>query len=287
MVADTGVSGLLRIGSVSLSRVGGRKPCTLLWAARHNLREEQEKRGGRAHIAADRTHLNEVLAGPHDAKAVVILARGLMVGAGVDVESLRRDYVQAIELLFSLPAGHSLDEGDYFSSCMEWTAHRFGPDNILSAVIHRDESAPHCHVLVLPLLEGRMAGGDLKRVPAVAAMTDSFFDEVGQRYGMSRGSPRLTAVQRRTLAKSVLEKLNATRDPCLGSPAWQAIRDAIEAKPQLFAVALGVNLSEPPQPVKKLRTMAQIFTAPGKGARHELIERHQKAIVFGRQNPAD
>lgn len=286
-MADAGGSFLLRIGSVSLSRAGGRKPCTLLRAARHNLREGQEERGGRAHIVADRTHLNEVLVGPKRAEDIVALSLELMVRAGVDVGRLRVDHVQAVELLFSLSANHSLNEEAYFPSCVAWAASRFGQDNILSAVVHRDEPAPHCHVLVLPLVDGRMAGGDLKRVRAVAAMVDSFFDEVGRRYGLSRGSQRLTAVQRRTLAKSVLEKLNATRDPCLSSPAWQAIRDAIEAVPQSFAEALGVPLSALPLPGKEMRTMAQIFTSPGKGAKHEVPERRQKAIAFEREYPAD
>src|SRR5207245_6185490 len=32
---------------------------------------------------------------------------------------------------------------------------------VLSAVVHVDEAAPHMHVLLLPLLNGRMQGSDL------------------------------------------------------------------------------------------------------------------------------
>ena len=38
------------VKSIGLSRVNGRKPCTLLEAARHNLREIQAEQGATGHI---------------------------------------------------------------------------------------------------------------------------------------------------------------------------------------------------------------------------------------------
>lgn len=266
-------AGLMRIKSVGLSKAGGRKPCTLPQAARHNLRADQDERGGRAHINPSLTHLNEVIAGPSDVQGVLALARERMLKAGVNIAKLRRDHVQAIELLFSLPANSSVDDKAFFMACRDWAARRFDSQNLLSGVIHHDEPVPHCHLLVLPLVGDRMAGGELKRAPAVAAMRTSFFDEVATSFGLSRGRERLTGAQRRALADTVLTRLNAIRDPCMSSVAWQVIRDTIEANPAPYAAALGLVFEDPAPPEKRLRTMAQIFTSPGKGAKREKPER--------------
>ncbi|WP_205630038.1 plasmid recombination protein, partial [Curvibacter sp. PAE-UM] len=247
---------------------------------RHNLREEQEERGGRSHIDLSRTDLNVVIAGPADAQGVVVLARERMAQAGVDATKLRRDHVQAIELMFSLPACTRLDDAPYFLACRDWSALRFGEANLLSAVIHRDESAPHCHVLVLPLKGGRMAGGELKRAPAMAELRASFFGEVAEVFGLSRGQERMTAAQRRATADAVLARLNADRDPCTRSPAWQAIRDSVEANPAPYATALGLEIDLPTQIGKRARTMVQIFTSTGRGPQRELGSPKLKAIAF-------
>lgn len=272
-MANANACGLFRLKSVGLSKAGGRKPCSLLAAARHNLREEQEERGGRSHIDLSRTDLNVVIAGPADAHSVLVLARDRMDQAGVAVAKLRRDHVQAIELMFSLPTRTQLDDTLYFVACKDWSALRFGEANLLSAVIHRDESAPHCHVLVLPLKGGRMAGGELKRAPAMAELRASFFGEVAEVFGLSRGRERMTVAQRRATADAVLSRLNTDRDPCMRSAAWQAIRDSVEANPAPYATALGLDLDLPTQVGKRARTMVQIFTSTGRGPKHE-VRRH-------------
>lgn len=57
----------------------------------------------------------------------------------------------------------------------------------MSAVVHYDEAAPHCHVLLLPLVRGRMIGSDLIGGRAkLQAMQANFHEQVGQRYGLTR-----------------------------------------------------------------------------------------------------
>jgi hypothetical protein len=48
---------------------------------------------------------------------------------------------------------------------------------------------------------------------------------------------------------------------------WPVIRDQVERDPLPFALALGIGL--PSVPEKPRKTMAQIFTSPGKGPRKE------------------
>ncbi len=44
------------------------------------------------------------------------------------------------------------DEQDaYFRRALEWIEDRHGKENVLSAVIHRDEATPHMTVMTIPL----------------------------------------------------------------------------------------------------------------------------------------
>ena len=127
-------------------------------AARHNRRVIQAEMGATGSIDPTRSHLNETLAGPSTAADVGQLAKDLMTAAGVT--RLRKDAVMALEIVFSLPPGHAIDDRAYFNDCAVWAVVYFG-GMTLSVDIHRDEAAPHCHVLMLPLVGGRMDGGRL------------------------------------------------------------------------------------------------------------------------------
>jgi hypothetical protein len=56
-------------------------------------------------------------------------------------------------------------------------------------------------------------------------------------------------------------------DPALRSVAWPQIRDAIDADPERWLVALG--LPPPAAPAKRMKSMEQIFIGTGKGPRTE------------------
>jgi hypothetical protein len=171
------------VGTIGLSTRSGRSPSTLLSAARHNKRAQQRERGSRWHIDAALSYKNENLVGPDTPEGVAALARTMMEAAGV--AKLRRDYTQAIELLFSMPPDTPIDTGVYFRRCVDWAGGKFGAGNILSADIHRDESAPHCHVLVLPLVAGKMCGSALVAKGETAKLRESFGREVAPLCGPS------------------------------------------------------------------------------------------------------
>lgn len=129
-------------------------------AARHNRRVIQEEMGAAGPINPTRSHLNETLKGPSTAADVGQLAKDLMKAAGVG--KLRKDAVMGLEIVLSLPPGHAIDDRAYFTACADWAASVFGgPQNVLSVDIHRDEAQPHCHILLLPLVDGRMDGSNL------------------------------------------------------------------------------------------------------------------------------
>lgn len=231
-------------------------------AARHNRREIQAELGGTENIDPNLTSQNEILCGPPAADEVPQLARRLMAEAGVSIT--RHDAVHAVELVFSLPLNIAFEDRLYFVDCVMWVAQWFGgAGNILSADIHRDESQIHCHVLVLPILNGKLNGGKMfGHKPRLMALRDDFHDQVASRYGLKKAPARLTGAAKSVVSSMVLGKLNDAADPALKSGIWLTIRDAIEADPTRFAHAMGLQI---PAPSRSTKTMAQIFTSKGKG----------------------
>lgn len=130
-------------------------PTAALRSARHNLRELALT----PNITPGQQHLNRVLLGHQTADAVNAAYKAQLEAAGID--KLRVDAVRLIEALVSLPVGIHDDECTYFQAALDWMATEFGSANLLSAVVHKDESAQHMHVLIVPLVHGRMQGSDL------------------------------------------------------------------------------------------------------------------------------
>jgi hypothetical protein len=98
------------------------------------------------------------LAGPSDPAVVGALAKDSMTANGI--VKLRKDAIRAIEIIVSWPLTHWEKPDDVIEACvlaMKWAA-RFGV--MLSATIHTDEGVPHCHFVILPLIEGHMVGSD-------------------------------------------------------------------------------------------------------------------------------
>jgi len=138
---------------------------------------------------------------------------------------------------------------------------------VLSADIHRDESQSHCHVLVLPILNGKLNGAKMfgyKR--RLHELQSDFLYAVASRYGLKMPPRRLSGYSKRATAGAVLRAIDHANDPALKSIVWGAIRQSIEADPMKFAFVFGIDAHEQ---TKRPRTMTQIFTSMGKGAKFE------------------
>lgn len=229
-------------------------------AARHNKRTIQAELGASCHIDATRTYLNTTIMGPPTPEEVVSLAKAKMKKAGITKE--RKNGVAGVELVFSLPMGHGVDLNEYFTACAHWAGANFGGlDNIISVDIHRDEAQDHAHVLLVPLLAGRLNGSDL--VGGINKLRQhqlKFYEEVASRFGFSKPRAKLIGQNKAGIIRQILDRLR--NDPAVKSAAWAVMRDNIERDPLPYALALSIDTSKPTKPAK---TMAQIFTSKGKG----------------------
>jgi Plasmid recombination enzyme len=212
-------------------------------AARHNLREIQAEQGANSHIDSTRTYLNIVLRGADNAEGVASLAVQEMKQAK---SKRRKDEVLGLEVLISLRVDSGIDETAFFKAALNWTEEFFNIP-ILSATIHNDETAPHCHIIMLPLFNGRMIGGKLmgNRARLLEIQAD-FFERVAQQYGLAKQMPRkrFSSVERGTAAAMVIDYVSAN-PRCLNEPTIRdALRDALTDNPMPAMAALCLNLPE-------------------------------------------
>ena len=228
--------------TVSMSKVNGRKPCDLLTAARHNLREIQAEMGSVGRIDPGRSATNAILAGPADAAQVQAKAASLLAAAGLNPAAMRRDHVQALEFVFSLPPSSGVDPAAYFDRCLAWLVEAL-PLPVLSAVSHADEHAPHLHILLLPLADGVYAGGKPVERPKLLRLRESFFNVVAGPAGLQRESAKLRGQAKRWAVTAVMARCEAMGLPAANGPLWPVLMSAIERDPTAAVRALGIELS--------------------------------------------
>ena len=244
-------------------------------AARHNRRDIQAELGADSHIDPARICMNETLQGAASASGVAQTAKDLMQAAGIG--NLRKDAVLCIEIIFGLRPDTDINDRAYFADCAAWAGRYFGgTQNILSVDIHRDEAAPHCHVLILPIdANNRMNGGRLLGCKTYKEWQALFYKEVASKYGLRKPPARLSGTSKDAAVKAVLQRLREIGDSALKSILWPTQREDIERDPAPYLMVLGLNVdSKLVAREKPKKTMAQIFTSKGKGAKHERLDMH-------------
>lgn len=243
---------------VALKKLTGKG--IVLVAAKHNLRKIQAEIGADGHIDHTRTGMNITLAGAATAAEVAAYAESLINDSGVG--NLRRDAVRAIEIVVSLPTASTIDHVVFFSDTLAWVREFFSVP-VLSAVVHNDEAAQHCHVLLLPLVNGRMVGSDLvgnrKRLQAIQA---GFYEQVGLRHGLTRpkATRRLNSATRHKCASMAFAALVGNPDLLLRPDVENALLEMFGRNPEPLFSALGLTM--PTTPTKPVKSFVEIMTKP-------------------------
>ena len=121
----------------------------------HNLRTGNEGHRHRSRIDPARSGANEVLRGPACPLVAAELARSVLEELGI--VPARRDTIMGVEAVVQAPEGS--DTPAFWSECLRWVDGRY--QHIVSAVVHRDQSRPHLHVIALAVVGGKLAGNAL------------------------------------------------------------------------------------------------------------------------------
>lgn len=106
----------------------------------------------------------------------------------------RKNMIRCMEFMItgSPEAIHKMTKSEqdrYFIHSLEWIGRYFGGlNNIVLAVVHRDETTPHLQVFIVPILNGflrasKLVGG----IKGLSALQDTFAAEVGAPSKLRRG----------------------------------------------------------------------------------------------------
>ena len=79
------------------------------------------------------------------------------------------------------------EQNEFFRDCTKFFAQRYGKRNIISAVVHNDETTPHLHLNLIPIKDGRLCAKDLLNRNELFKLQTDFYEQVGKRWGLQRG----------------------------------------------------------------------------------------------------
>ncbi|KAA6323025.1 Plasmid recombination enzyme [termite gut metagenome] len=107
-----------------------------------------------------RTHLNRKLIGfPQSVKNRTEAIQHRIENVGI-TRKIGKNQVRAIGIMLSgspddmkriEDTGHL---NDWCADSVDWLEKTFGADNLVSAVLHRDETTPHIHATIVPIVTG-------------------------------------------------------------------------------------------------------------------------------------
>lgn len=137
------------------------------------------------------------------------------------IKKVRKDQNTAIEIILtgSPETMNRLSEEqlkNWVKDSKDWAEKQWGKDNIVSAVLHRDEKTPHIHIILVPLVSGqsrrtaskekklaqqgmskknyninnkrlRLSANEVYTQPRLYGYHTSYAKKVGKKYGLQRG----------------------------------------------------------------------------------------------------
>lgn len=126
---------------------------------------------------------------------------------------IRKDCPRALEYVISASPEffeNATEEkkSDYFRKSLEYLKSRHGNENVISAVIHNDETTPHMHVVVVPVKDKKLNPKHFCDKFELPKLHSEFNERVGSVFGLERGEKsdrqhKSVAEYQRELAREV------------------------------------------------------------------------------------
>ena len=107
------------------------------------------------------------------------------------------------------------EQQQFFVDCTHFFAERYGEGNIVSAVVHMDETTPHLHLNLIPIVDGRLSAKTLFGRKELQSLQTDFHSAVGKKWGLQRGREGSLAKHLSTAefkAKKIVEQANEEAD---------------------------------------------------------------------------
>lgn len=103
----------------------------------------------------------------------------------------------------------------FFAECTQFFVERYGEENIISAVVHMDESTPHLHLNLIPVIDGRLCGKRLFDRKALHNLQTELYEALGKKWNLQRGKEGGQAKHLSTAefkAKKIVEQAHGEAD---------------------------------------------------------------------------
>lgn len=156
------------------------------------------------------------------------------------------------------------EQQQFFVGCTRFFAERYGEENIISAVVHMDETTPHLHLNLIPIADGRLCAKTLFDRKELQNLQSDFHSVVGKKWNLQRGKEGSQAKHLDTAAFK-LKKMSEAAD--------QAELRANEAESRkALAEQRQVHAERKTQQLEDRQKQLQRDTAPLQVAAEVLLE---------------
>ena len=156
---------------------------------RENERDETYRSKTNPQIDGERTRFNHHFIHPNGSYTAFINRRLKELAPKRKVKDdavlMASFFVGASPAFFTDKSRDDIDA--FFFECTDFFAERYGRENIISAVVHMDETTPHLHLNLMPILDGRPCAKKLFDRKALVALQTDLYREVGRHWGLERG----------------------------------------------------------------------------------------------------
>ena len=82
---------------------------------------------------------------------------------------------------------HPWEQRDFFRDCVQFFEDKYGKENMISAIVHMDETTPHLHLNFVPINDGRLSSKSLFDRQKLAQLQTELWEQVGKKYSLQRG----------------------------------------------------------------------------------------------------
>lgn len=116
----------------------------------------------------------------------------------------------------------------FFADCTDFFSERYGKENVVSAVVHLDESTPHLHFNLMPVTDGRLCAKELFDRTALRDLQTDFYEAVGKKYCLERGKEGSTAKHLDTVAYKTKKMTEAAESKIREAEETQAAAEPVK-----------------------------------------------------------
>ena len=149
------------------------------------------------------------------------------------------------------------EQRQFFVDCTRFFAERYGEGNIISVVVHMDETTPHLHLNLIPIAGGRLCAKKLFDRKALTTLQTDLYRKVGEKWNLQRGKEGSQAKHLDTAefkAKKIIEQAHGQASDIIAEADHNA-----ERKVKIAQIHANSIVSQAEQTARKAEQQAQEY----------------------------